>query len=28
VMTWLRSDARPVLVQVPLDELERLQRKL
>ena len=27
VMTWLRSDARPVLVQVPLDELERLQRK-
>jgi L,D-peptidoglycan transpeptidase YkuD (ErfK/YbiS/YcfS/YnhG family) len=28
VMTWLRSDARPVLVQVPLDELQRLQRKL
>jgi len=28
VMTWLRSDARPVLVQVPLDELKRLQCQL
>lgn len=27
VMTWLRRDARAVLVQVPRDELQRLQRK-
>lgn len=27
VMMWLRSDAQPLLVQVPSDELPRLQRK-